>query len=261
LEGVGEVHVYREARAQELTEAMFAHPASEWQARINMLGERGTGANVSQAAWVRAILSTFLGTGRGASRPGLFQSNLQRDDEPLEWSRSQQAAFLIALWADLRSEINSGVQHFWIRAYGDRDKAFTSSNSMLNQDMGLRALLAIANDLFYANAEEWELDRWFSHEERSSELDHEAIHAALNSLESEPFRSRLQELAIGLLRFDWRSVDGPGVKLNTDEAVRKRSYRGSGGYTSLRMDVLESIASADDDDVAIAAKQLLRSEV
>ncbi len=47
LDRVGELNVYREARAQELTEQMFAHEQSPWRNRINMLGERG-GTGVSQ---------------------------------------------------------------------------------------------------------------------------------------------------------------------------------------------------------------------
>ncbi|MFK4502860.1 hypothetical protein ABIF86_007151 [Bradyrhizobium japonicum] len=259
LESAGDVHVYREARAQELTEAMYVHSASEWKNRINMLGERGTGTGVSQAAWVRSLLSTFLATGRGASRPGLFQSNLLRDDEPLEWSRSQQAAFLITLWSDIRSEIKTGVRHLWIREFEKSDDAFTSRASMLNQDMGVRAVLSVANDLFYANAEEWGLDRWYRVAETKSELDTELIDLAMSELQSSIFREHLRELAVGLLRFDWRSLDGPNVRPSSEEAIRKRSYRGSGGYASLRADLLASIAE-DNDIVGGAAEALLRDE-
>lgn len=94
LDRVGELTVYREARAQELTELIYSHPKSPWKNRINMLGERGAGG-VSQAAWVRALLTTFLGTGRGHGRPGLFQSNLSGYEELLQWTRPQQSAFII----------------------------------------------------------------------------------------------------------------------------------------------------------------------
>ena len=40
LEQAGELKVYREARAQELTECMYAHEASPWRGRINMLGRK-----------------------------------------------------------------------------------------------------------------------------------------------------------------------------------------------------------------------------
>jgi DGQHR domain-containing protein len=259
LEGVGEVHVYREARAQELTEAMYEHPLSVWKARINMLGEKGTGVGVTQAGWVRSLLSTFLATGRGASRPGLFQSNLKDNDEPLEWPRSQQAAFLISLWIDVRKEIASGTPYLWIREYRSRDEAFTARTSMLNQDMGVRALSSVANDIFFSNAEEWELDRWFSSSEGASELDEELISKSLEEIEATKFRNYIRELASNLTRFDWRSFDGPNVHDGSDDAVRKRSYRGSGGYSSLRTDVLKSIAE-DDGYVGRTARRILTSE-
>jgi hypothetical protein len=259
LESAGELPVYREARAQELTEAMFAHSQSVWKERINMLGETGTGRPVSQAAWVRSLLATLLATGRGVSRPGLFQSNLRQVQEPLEWARSQQSAFLIRLWADIKEEINTGVKHLWIRRYSSPDEAFTSRRSMLNQDQGVRAVLAVANDIFFENAEEWRLDQWFPPPEMSFGLDHDQIKNALKELEGLPFRAHMRQLAIGLLRFDWRSLDGPGVEEASDDAIRKRSYRGSGGYTGLWRDVLESVAEDKQTSVGRAAQYLLDS--
>jgi hypothetical protein len=44
LESGETVHVYRESRAQELTEALWATPMSPWHRRINILG----GAEKSQ---------------------------------------------------------------------------------------------------------------------------------------------------------------------------------------------------------------------
>lgn len=160
LDRVGELTVYREARAQELTELVYSHPKSPWQSRINMLGERGAGG-VSQAAWVRALLTTFLSTGRGQGRPGLFQSNLRDGGEPLEWTRPQQAAFIIQIWIDLQEAIKRNATQFWIRAYKkDTTRAFTDKTSWLNQDQGVRAVLTVVNDIFYVSAINWRLDRW-----------------------------------------------------------------------------------------------------
>jgi hypothetical protein len=259
LESVGELPVYREARAQELTEILYSHPKSAWRNRINMLGERGTGAGVSQAAWVRTLSATFLSTGRGVGRPGLFQANLNRDEEPLEWSRSQQAAFLITLWNDVEREVTAGARHWWIRQYGKADDAFKSKNTMLNQDMGVRALLAAANDIFFDNAEEWGLDQWYPERTFGLDADEEEISAMMLDLDNAQFRPRLAELARALMNFDWRSLDGPQVEADQELAVRKRSYRGSGGYASLRRDVLASIAE-DQTELSDAARVLLRSE-
>jgi hypothetical protein len=66
----------------------------------------------------------------------------------------------------------------------------------------------------------------------------------------------MKELASGLAFFDWRSLEGPGVKDDEVAAVQKRSYRGAGGYAALRMDVLRTLAE-DDTQVGRAANKLL----
>jgi len=258
LDRVGELTVYREARAQELTELVYSHPQSPWQNRINMLGERGAGG-VSQAAWVRALLGSFLSTGRGQGRPGLFQSDLDDDGEPLEWTRPQQAAFVIQLWIDLLEAIGRNDKQFWIRAYKrDPVRAFTDKTSWLNQDQGVRAVLTIANDIFYADAQHWQLNRWNFPEHSENETSFEEVDAALEGLRNTAFRQRMVELANGLACFDWRSLEGPDVKGHEDIEVRKRSYRGSGGYAALREDVLRTIAE-DDTQVGRVAHSLIEA--
>jgi hypothetical protein len=245
LERVGELTVYREARAQELTELVYSHELSPWKKRINMLGERGAGG-VSQATWVRALLSSFLSTGRGLGRPGLFQANLDQDDDPLEWTRPQQAAFIIQLWIDLVDGLARHSSEVWITAYGgNTDRAFTDKSSWLNQDQGVRAILAIANDVFYAAAREWELTEWRFPAYSENETTPDEVNAALQSLATNEFRMRMIELADGLACFDWRSLEAPGVKGDENIEVRKRSYRGSGGYAALREDVLRTIAERE----------------
>lgn len=260
LESVGELPVYREARAQELTESMYSHPRSVWKNRVNMLGERGSGASVSQAAWIRSLLSSFLATGRGVGRAGLFQANLQVDDTPLEWTRPQQAAFLISIWEALKNEIADGVRHLWIRKFDSVEEAFRGRSSMLNQDQGLRAVLTVANSIFYSQAEEWQLDRWFFGEEfAGAEMSEAMITTALEQIEETKFHSHIHRLAKGLAAFDWRSFDGPGVDGSSDEGVRKRSYRGSGGYALLREDVLKCIADQNIPSISRVAGLVLKS--
>jgi hypothetical protein len=261
LEQVGELAVYREARAQELTESLFSHPLSTWVGRINMLGERG-GGDVSQAAWVRSLSSTFFGTGRGGGQNGLFQGNLPPNDEPLEWARSQQAAFLIQLWRDVEEAVKEAPNHWWIRCYGDVDRALHSRTSMLNQDMGVRALLTVSNEIFFGNADYWRLHTWSVASADDDEGEASAVTAALKSLQSAEFRVRIKELAVGLARFDWRSSDGPDVSKESEEVqIRKRSYRGSGGYAQLRLDVLRAVAEVADLQTGTAAAEIIRAEV
>jgi len=110
--------IYRETRAQELTEALWAIPESPWYQRINMLGEPGlTDAMVSQAAWIRSLMATFvkLWEGRGVSIGGLFGARLGNHREALPWSRAQQAALLIwgnALEMQFGTRRNTGQRLF-----------------------------------------------------------------------------------------------------------------------------------------------------
>lgn len=257
LDRVGELTVYREARAQELTEILFVNEYSPWRGRINMLGERGGG--VGQAAWVRSLTTTFLSTGRGAGRNGLFQSNIDGIDGPLEWSRAQQAAFLIQLWRDIAISIEELRSIFWIRVYkGDPSRALTDKSSMLNQDMGVRAVLALFNDIFFENAYKWKLDQWYVKPSDEIATSTAEIEFCLASIKTSPFYERIRELARSLVYFDWRSLDGPQVR-DTDAEVQKRSYRGSGGYAALRLDVLKTI-SENDHEVGRAASQMVVNE-
>lgn len=99
--------IYRETRAQELVEALWSHPMSPWRNRINMLGEPGKlGAAVSQAAWVRSLLASFVKAWDGRRRlGGLFGAPVGGHELVLPWSRSQQAALLIECWLRVRNAV------------------------------------------------------------------------------------------------------------------------------------------------------------
>ena len=93
-----DVQVYRDARAQELVEALWSTPESPFYKRINMLGEKGQGF-ATQAAWVRSLTNTFI---KRWSAPnmivgGLFGGEEGEEPEP-PWDSPQQAAFLIRIF-------------------------------------------------------------------------------------------------------------------------------------------------------------------
>lgn len=124
LDTQSELKIYREARAQELTELAFLHPESPWFQRINMLGESARiappTAGVTQAGWVRSLSTSFLGPGgRGRAARGLFAAEI--GDAPLRWQRSQQAAFLIELWIKIRSHITD-TDPRWARLLRVRER-------------------------------------------------------------------------------------------------------------------------------------------
>lgn len=236
LEKTGEINVYREARAQEITEWLYRHQYSPWYHRISMLQRKGE-PRVSQAAWVRSLISTFFSYGRGRGRKGLFQCPHENYSRVLDWERVQQIAFIMEFWVILKSEIEES-DHNWIQLYREHEQdPFTDKSSMLNQDMGVRAVHAFLNDYFFKNSCEWSLMKWnFSAEEKISTTA-EDISEAISSLKECDFYQHLRHTASAISRFDWRSLDGPEVKSSADE-MTKRAYRGSGGYTLLTESVM-----------------------
>lgn len=250
LEKFAESNVYREARAQELTDFLYRHPSSPWANRINMLGERGK-RGVTQAAWVRALTSTFLASGHGKGTKGLFGCSVSDTIGPLPWTRPQQAAFLIQLWSFMRDEVAHSSEPWVIdlrsgaskqrplELEGLDDQAFLGSQTMLNQEQGMRGLLSVANEIFFAAALQLGLDKW--EPEVISELPETEIAEAIETLNKMPFIPFMAEFAKCAAKFDWRSADAES--LQEKEKLMRRAFRGSGGYAALRDELLKHLSS------------------
>ena len=258
--------VYRETRAQEIVDRIWWYPESPWYHRINMLGETGhKGSMATQAAWVRALLNSFVKSweGKNVRIGGLYGASVGRHETVLPWTLNEQAAFLIfagktfqqavekneAHWAeDLRRP--SGMQLFPM----EEDPAFFGSNNLLNQDQGIRILLQVVNDLCYVRADQLGLLDWGG-ESRGGDDDEEQIGVSLFSLEDEEeIVVYLTDLSESLASYDWRASSAPG--LTQEERTLKARFRGSGGYKELRMDVLEHLGSEGEGDIAEAATEV-----
>jgi DGQHR domain-containing protein len=258
--------IYRETRAQELTEALWAIEESPWYQRINMLGESGQKEPmVSQAAWIRSLMATFVKSweGRGIAIGGLFGAPVGKHDEVLPWGRAQQAAFLIFMGQCLRDAIANSKEN-WAkslrRAAGqvdkERDPAFYGPHTLLNTDQGIRGLLYITNDLCYLRSEDLKLDAWRIAEEAGA-ADQAAVRAALTSLRKQEVAPFVKEIASGLAAYDWRTSAAPDLEdLSEVDRIRKAALRGSGGYKELRQDLLRQLAG-EGKAVGKAAKLAL----
>ncbi len=259
--------IYRETRAQELVDLLWAHPRSPWHHRINMLGEPGhKGLMVSQAAWIRSLLATFVKSweGRGARVGGLFGAPIGSSRQTPTWNRAEQAALLIFLGESMRSAIK-GTTLPWAKALQSQqrpaglapnlDLRFYGPNSLLNQDQGIRGFLYLANDLLYANAEEINLMDWGGTGANGS--DEKAVTDALRSLDKQTdLRTFVDDLTKALATYDWRASDAPGLTPN--ESKLKSVFRGSGGYRELRLELLRYLESRDDK-FSETAKQIRKS--
>jgi hypothetical protein len=257
--------IYRETRAQELTEALWAIPESPWYQRINMLGESGLGqAMVTQAAWIRSLLATFV---KAWENPriqigGLFGASLGQNEEVLPWSRAQQAAFLIYMGQCVRDAIRRS-QDTWAKSlrtaerqvslFESDDLAFYGPNSLLTTDQGIRGLLHVVNDLCYVQAEQLRLFEW-TNGGGAEASDEEAVRKSITSLKRQRVAGFLKQLAGSLSKYDWRTSSTPN--LSERDRVQKAALRGSGGYKELRRDLLRRIAQ-ESKAIGQAARQVI----
>jgi DGQHR domain-containing protein len=243
--------VYRETRAQELTEALWSHPESAWYHRINMLGETGERKMVTQASWIRSLMSTYIRHWEGSKIRigGLFGAPLGSHQQVLPWARAQQAAFLIVLGRYLRDAVKK-TQADWAAdlrktqtdLIGIEDPAFAGANSLINTDQGIRGMLYVTNDLCFINAKTLKLNTWMTSEDAAA-ADVGAVTDAMNSLESQPVTAFLKQIAEHLAEFDWRTSSTPGLPEN--ERVRKAALRGAGGYKEIRLWLLRHLAETE----------------
>ena len=270
--------IYRETRCQELVESLWSHPESPWYQRINMLGEKRTqreykGSMVSQAAWIRSLMASFVKQWEGAGTKvgGLFGAPPSANDPLLPWSRAMQAGVLIftgnalketvkrsrASWATHLREVD-GVELF----EGD-DPAFYGDYSLISTDQGIRGLLFVVNDLCFVQSRELDLEDW-RWESVSAELrgksagatDEAAVTAAVKSFRKTNGAKFIEEIAGGLASYDWRTSSAPD--LDNDERMRQAVFRGSSGYKELRRQLLQHL-SDHKGKVGQAAKSVIKA--
>ena len=251
--------IYRETRSQELVDKLWSHGESPWHRRINMLGETGhKGLMVTQAAWVRSLLVSFVKSwdGRRVSIGGLFGSKIGQHQTVLDWSLNEQAGFLIFAGTAVQRAIAS-TDAPWagaLRATKQEDApdpAFVGQHNLLNQDQGVRILMQVINDLFYVSADDLQLHSWSGQRNASAEAD-SAISLAVRLFESAPgIRAFMHDLACAISTYDWRASGCPS--LTPHEKTHKASFRGSGGYRELRRDLLQHLCGGPPHIAAPAA--------
>src|ERR1019366_2223031 len=252
--------IYRESRAQELTEALWSYPDSPWFHRIDMLGDGGR-RYVTQAAWIRSLLATFVKKWESTRVPigGLYGAPAGEDRAVLPWTRSQHAAFLIAAWSHVRDAI-AETDEDWAVALREAqpdsgyDPAFAGPTTLPNTDQGVRAILAVINDLCFVRVDTLELRAWPTNDfaEGTSEI---GVREGVTTLRRRKANAFLKMLGAELSTYDWRTYGAP--ELTDDGRSAKARFRGSTGYRELRQDVLSHLALRGSGDIAFAAEEVL----
>ena len=257
--------VYRETRAQELTETLWMHPESPWRDRINMLGDKSEGT-ITQASFLRSITSSYVKKWeqQTTSIGGLFGAKLNQNvEEVLDWSRTQQSAFLIFIWISLENSIKHSKelwaedirkqfkeQYELFDENSDQDPALISKYSLLATDQGVRGFLQVTNDICYVGSSKigildlnWEE---FSFREEE-EIKVENISLALKFLKNNKIEKFINKLTEELTKFDWRASSTPGL---LDDVKRKQMvFRGSGGYKQMRQQLLNTLCDSEEKQI------------
>jgi hypothetical protein len=248
--------VYRETRAQELVEVLWAHPESPWRGRINMLGEPG-GGQVRQAAWVRSLVATFV---RASAGPrvrigGLFGARPREHRPAVPWTRPQQAAFLVGAWARLAKAIEERRPPWALALRRRGAPSMFAADSLLNTDQGVRAFLAVLNDVTVLRDAQLDLAGW-EVDALGDGRDHGDVSRALAALAQRPaLAAHLDGLARAAAGFDWRTANAAG--LTESERTLRLTFRGSGGYAQLRRRLMRHIAAGEPGGIAAAAAEVL----
>lgn len=260
--------IYRETRAQELVEALWVNADSPWYQWINMLGESGLRKSmVSQAAWVRSLMATFVKSweGKGVRVGGLFGAPIgKNNEEMLAWSRAQQAAFLILVGSKMRDAVGRSKEA-WATSLrkskpGEvteegRDAAFYGPHSLFTTDQGIRGFLNVTNDLFYIKSSALDLQSWQSTTDAGA-VDEKAVSDALKSLRGTKIEKFMDRLADSLADYDWRTSAAPG--LSESQRILKTTFRGGSGYKELRRQLLQ-LLSKQSSDIGESAAQVSKA--
>jgi hypothetical protein len=265
--------VYQEHRAQEVTEAMWRHPASPWRQRIELLGSRVEG-HVSNAAFIRTLMATFVRRWGKEDRIGGLFGSIGGDNKAhvLDWNRAQQIAFLIRVWREVekaaelstaswatacRTSYDEIDQFSRAKINPDRlDPAFAGPHSLLGTDQGVRAISFVFNALCQVRYDAIGLERWGSDAVAESVTNDSAISSALDSLDNQEEIVRFVRSVASLLMnggLDWRTSKEP--TLTREERLQQAAYRGSSGYKELQQAAIRQLIASDVEDVVDAAKQ------
>lgn len=266
LENFQGLVVYREARAQELVNMLWSDKSSPWYNRINMLGDKGLKGQVSQAAWIRSLMATYIKQWNSPEKSlGGFFGAAQKGDSSsvIPWSRMQQASFLMFIGITLKDAIKNNSTAPWIQKINSGELGFSvsgfeSTESLLTTDQGIRGLLDVTNMILCACYAEILNDclEWqdiFLHEDNS--IDSANQLQFLNS-SGYSFVKIIKDMLFTLSSYDWRSYNAKCFGDSQDEQDKKdhkAAFRGSGGYKMIRKDLLAFLADCCKNQSILSA--------
>ena len=193
-------------------------------------------------------------------------SNFHKD--VLEWSRAQQAAYLIFLWSELESAVEQSTTP-WAEHVrentkaedreltGDRDPAFAGLYSLLATDQGVRGFLQVANDVSFDLSASLELDDWIR-ERQSEATEGNEVATAVGELRSiDKIATFVGNLCEDIAQFDWSSSVTPGLPEETRN--RQALYRAGSGYREVRRQLLLHLAEKSTSPIKESADRIVKA--
>lgn len=265
------IKVYKEHRAQELTEALWRHPDSVWNDRIEIHGKRIEG-HVSNAAFIRSLQASFVRQWGNENKIGGLFGSIDKlgNDYVLPWKRSQQAAFLLEVWKRILKAVNES-QADWVKGCLQDDEgyenkavqnphnlhpAFAGPYSLMGTDQGVRAILVVFNALCQLKVEELDFAKWYS--KSVKEPTNEAVTQALEEFtQHKEILDFLDELSDSIVNGDqdWRTSKAPSIQSLEIRNVQSK-YRGSSGYKELISDTFLSLTKSTNRNIQQSAKDV-----
>lgn len=260
-------NIYRETRAQEIVETLWAHELSPWYNKINMIGDKGTQVNITQAAFIRNLNATFIKSKTSKALGGLYGAKLlDIQNIPLGWNRTQQSAFMIFIWKKMYESVENCTEE-WANSLrnaetqlieNNNDQVFFGKFSLISTDQGVRGYLNIINDFCYLNSNDLSIRKinWSIDEELKEDyIDPKDVTQCLLDLEQMPIASFIEQICKELVKFDWRTSSAPGL---SDERRRNQMlFKGSSGYKEIREQLLILLSKSDNQLVSSLANQIL----
>lgn len=120
----------------------------------------------------------------------------------------------------------------------------------------MRGILALSNDLFYLLAQKernsFEIEPEYS--TIGSETENLHVDIAVSALKKHAIYGYIDEFAKFASSYDWQSADAPS--LTEDEKLKKRAFRGSGGYVAIRSELARHLQQSDSSMAQLATEWL-----
>ena len=187
----------------------------------------------------------------------------------IKWKRSQQAAFLIAMWNAVHQAVKKSSAS-WVLACRKADSnigkdqnphrldpAFAGIHTLLGTDQGVRAVSVIYNAIFQIQHEKLGLSEWKS--DAVGEPSTEVVSSALAEIQKRrAVLSFMDKVANELINgFDWRTSSEPSIQDGELKKVQG-AYRGSSGYALLQRELMHVLAKAKDPEISKAASDVIK---